>query len=185
MLNELKKSLKSERQDKKIFDIVVFGSSVKGKDAPGDIDIAVIFREGTLKERLNKIQEIKKKINIDKKVDIKAMMLDDLFKEEFFGRSGIILEGISLFNGKAFSEKIDLTGWSLFYYNLKEKSHSEKVKINYLLSGRKSPGIVKSLEGKYLSPGTVLIPIKNSLEFEEVLKKQKISFEKKNILIQN
>ena len=55
MLKELKKCLKN-KNDKTIFDILVYGSSVKGKEKPNDIDIVVIFRSGNLKERLFKIQ---------------------------------------------------------------------------------------------------------------------------------
>ena len=58
MLKELRKWLKSEKADKAIFDIVLYGSAVKGKYKPADIDIVVIFKEGTLKERLQKIQSM-------------------------------------------------------------------------------------------------------------------------------
>ena len=54
MLKELKKNLSYLKKDKNIFDIVVYGSSVKGKNHPNDIDIAVIFIEGSLSQRLEK-----------------------------------------------------------------------------------------------------------------------------------
>src|SRR3989304_1036780 len=105
MQKELMNLLKSEINED-IFDIVVYGSTVKGKDQPADVDILVIFRRGTLKERLNKIQVIKKKIKISGKVDIKGILLEELFSPSFFGRSGIFIEGISITEGKHFSEKI-------------------------------------------------------------------------------
>src|SRR3989338_8909452 len=100
MLKELKKYLKNYKKDKNIFDIVVYGSGVKGKAVPNDIDIAVIFKEGSLKERLAKIQSIKKKIKLGKNIDIKGIVWEEMFQEQFFARSGIFLEGISLFDGK-------------------------------------------------------------------------------------
>lgn len=183
MIEELKKSLKSQIKDE-ILDIILYGSSVKGKQTQGDIDLAVIFKEGNLRERLNRIQDIKRKIRTNNKVDIKGILLVDLFKEEFFGRSGIIFEGISLRDGKQFCNKIGFENSSLFIYNLKGKSHTEKVKFNYIMSGRYGRGVLEVLEGNQLGPGIVLIPVKNSIEFESLLKKQNISYSKKNILIQ-
>lgn len=184
MLKKLKKYLKPKKQDKTIFDIVVYGSAVKGKTMPRDFDIIVIFREGTLKERLTKIQSIKKNIKLEKKIDVKGILWEELFQEEFFARSGIFLEGISLFDEKPFSHKVGFEGFTIFMYNLQDKTHTEKVKFNYILSGRDDIGIVKMLEGKHLAPGIIQIPIKNSLEFEEVLKRHNINCSKKNLLIQ-
>ena len=180
MLTELRKSLKNEKKDQTIFDIVIFGSAVKGKSRPNDIDIMVIFREGKLKERLNQIQKIKKKIKI--KVDLKGILWEELFQKEFFGRTGIFLEGISLFDGQSFSKKIGFLPSVIFLYNLKDKTHNEKVKFNYLLSGRGTQGMVKRLGGKHLSPGVIEIPIKNSSEFEEILKDNGIKYSKREVL---
>ena len=183
MLKELRRLLKNEKKNKDIFDILVYGSFTKGKYDPRDIDIAVIFREAKLKERLEKIQLIKRKIK-SKKIDIKAYLLEDLFKKEVFSRSGLFLEGVSVFDGRSFSRKIGFKGFVLYVYNLRGKTHTDKVKFNYVLSGRNGKGIVEMLEGKHLSPGTILMPVKNSFEFEDVLKLHKISFKKKNMLVQ-
>lgn len=184
MLKELKKWLKSEKIDKTIFDIVLYGSVAKGKLKPADIDIIVIFRNGSLKERLQKIQNIKKKIKAEINMDIKGILWEELFQEQFFARSGIILEGISLFDEKPFSYKIDFEGFVLFIYDLRDKSHTEKVKFNYVLSGRKDIGMVKRLEGKHVAPGVIQIPIKNSVEFEEMLKTHNINYSKQGCLVQ-
>ncbi len=185
MLKELKRCLKNNN-DKTIFDIVVYGSSAKGKEKPNDVDIVVIFRSGNLKERLTKIQEIKKDIRLSKevKLDIKGILLEELFDANFFGRSGIFLEGISLIDEKIFSEKMGFSGYSLFVYSHKGKTHTEKVKFNYLISGRKSKGIIELFNGKHIAPGVIQIPIEKSFEFENILLRNKISFVKKNILIE-
>ena len=184
MLKELKKYLKSEKTDKTIFDIVLYGSAAKGKTKPADIDIIVIFRSGTLKERLQKTQSIKQKIKLEKNIDIKGILWEELFQEQFFARSGIVLEGISLFDEKPFSHKIDFEGFVFFIYGLRNKSHTEKVKFNYVLSGRKDIGMVKRLEGRHIAPGVIQIHIKNSIEFEDVLKRHNISYSKQNCLVQ-
>lgn len=184
MLTELKKWLKKYKQDNDIFDIVIYGSIVKGKSTPGDLDLLVIFRNGTLRDRLAKIQQIKKRIRTKGKIDIKSVLLEELFQKEFFARSGIFLEGVSIFDNKPFANKIDFKSSFLFIYNLKDKSHTEKVKFNYILSGRNQRGMVEKLRGKHLAPGIIEVPAKNSFEFEEVLKMHKINYRMKGVLTQ-
>src|SRR3989304_6680246 len=184
MLNTLKKLLESEKKSKEIFDIVIFGSLMKGEEKPRDIDILVIFLEGTLRERLEKIQKIKfnlKKI-INEEIDIKEILLKDLFSPNFLAREGIFLEGFSVFNNRNFSETIGFRGHSLFWYNLKEMSHAQKVKFNYILAGRGTRGVIEQLEGERIVNGAVKIPIKNSLVFEGILKANKVDYRKKNVL---
>src|SRR3989344_1927544 len=177
MLKQLRKSLESEKNDNSIFDIVVYGSAVKGKAAANDVDLAVIFLEGTLRERLDKVQSIKKKLKSFDRVDIKQLLLKDLFSTEFLARTGILLEGISLFKNKKFSELIGFESYTLFWYDLKGLSHTEKVKFNYLLAGRGTmKGMIEELKGERLANGAVKIIIENSLEFEEVLKKNSVSY---------
>ena len=184
MLNELKNSLKKENKDKEIFDIVIYGSAARGKPKPNDIDIVVIFRSGSLKERLEKIQKIKHKLDTKLKIDMKSILLEELFQPEFFGKTGIFLEGISVFNDKMFSRKIGFESTTNFTYNLKDKSHTEKVKFNYILSGRGKEGLIELLNGQHIAPGVIEIPIRNSDEFTQFLQQHKIDFKKKNVLKQ-
>jgi predicted nucleotidyltransferase len=185
MLKLLKKCLDSEKKDKTIFDIVVYGSSVKGKTSARDIDIAVIFLGGTLRERLDKIQDIKAKLksSLDKEIDIKQILLQDLFSSDFLARTGILLEGESIFRDKKFCETLGFKAFSLFWYDLAGLTHTQKVKFNYILAGRRGlKGIIKELEGERLVNGAVKIPIPHSIEFEEVLKANNIHYKKKDIL---
>lgn len=179
---KLKQWLNKEKKDKTIFDIVVYGSSVKGKTKPNDIDVLVIFKEGSLKERLIKIQAIKKKIEIP--IDIKGILWEELFRPEFFARAGILLEGLSIFENKPFCSKLGFEGYTMFTYSLQNKSHTEKIEFNYILRGRNKVGIIKQLEGHHKGPGVILIPIKNSLEFEDVLQMHVVEYKKKNMLIE-
>ena len=183
MLNDFKKWLGNEKKDPTLFDIIMYGSSVKGKTLPEDIDLLVIFREGSLKERLQKLQELKKKIKTDKKIDIKSILWEELFDPAFFARTGVLLEGISIFDGKTIAQKLGFQGNVLFVYSLKEKTHTQKVKFNYVLSGRNGAGIVKKLEGKHLAPGVIMIPIRHALEFEDVLKLHDIRYQRFQVLV--
>jgi predicted nucleotidyltransferase len=185
MLKDLKKYLESEKKDRTIFDIVIYGSFVKGKEKAGDIDIIVIFLEGSLKERLDKLQKIKANLKTrlnSLALDLKQILLKEIFSPSFFAKTGIFLEGISIFNDRKFCETIGFKSFTLFWYNLRELTHSQKVKFNYLLAGRNTKGIINELSGERLVNGAIKIPIENSSIFEEILKNNNISYSKKNIL---
>ena len=183
MLKQLQRKLAKEKKDKSIFDIILYGSAVKGKSKPNDLDIAVVFRQGALRERLEKIQQIKRKIENGGKIDIKGILLEELFREEFFARSGLFLEGISVFSSRPFAEKIGFSAYSLFVYSLKDKTHSQKVQFNYLLRGRDKRGVLEMMEGKFVSPGAVIISPAHSVEFGEILQRNHIQHKKTDILV--
>jgi len=184
MLKNLEKYLESEKKDKSIFDVVIYGSAVKGKEDTRDIDILVIFLEGNLEERLNKIQQIKFRLKnkIEPNIDIKQILLKELFSAEFLARTGAMLEGISVFKNKKFCETLGFTSFALFWYSLEGLMHSQKVKFNYILAGRGKKGIIEDLSGKRLVNGAIIIPIENSLAFEKILNDNKVKYTKKNIL---
>ncbi len=184
MLNKLKKQLESEKKDKTIFDIIIYGSFVKGKNVPNDIDILVIFLQNDLRERLDKIQEIKNKLkNLNINIDIKQILLTELFSSEFFARTGVLVEGVSIFKNKKLSEVLGFKAYTLFWYSITNLTHTEKVKFNYILAGRNSlQGIVKDLNGERLVNGAIKIPIEKTLEFEEILNSSKVQYKKKDIL---
>ena len=183
ILEKLKKCLISEKREN-ILDIIVFGSLVKGNQNPRDIDVLVIFLQGTLKERLDIIQEIKNKLKtkIDANIDIKQALLKDIFSPEFLARTGIMLEGLSVFRDKKFCQTLGFNSYTIFWYNLAGLSHTQKVKFNYILSGRNQKGIIKILKGERLVSGAVKLPMEYSNEFEEILKNNKVNYNKRNIL---
>lgn|SRR3989338_1225207 len=188
MLKKLKEYLKSEKKDKAVFDIIIYGSAVKGKEKARDVDILVIFLDGSLRERLDKLQKIKSDIkNLvndlkDLTLDIKQIQLKELFSSEFFARTGIFLEGVSVFKDNRFSELFGFRPFTLFWYSLKNLTHSQKVKFNYILSGRGAKGVIEELGGDRFVNGAVKIPIEHSLIFEEILKANNVHYFKKNIL---
>jgi len=167
-----------------LFDIVLYGSSAKGKDEARDIDILLVFKEKKLKERTDISQELKeilyKKIE---KIDIKTINLEELFEKEFLARQGVLIEGYSLLYNTPFSKKLGFKGYALFTYNLKNLDHNRKTKFTYALIGRKSQGIIKQLSAEPLGKGAVIIPIENSLIFEDFLQKWEINYNKKSILV--
>lgn len=179
MLKRLKKFLKDEG----IVDIVLYGSKEKGRTKPGDRDILVIFKGGRLKDRLDIVQKIKKDLNCSG-LDIKQILVTDIFNPAFFARTSIFLEGVSVKSGSHFSRSLGFKAYSLFSWSLRNLKHAEKVKFNYILSGRGGAGLLDYYNGKRLASGAALVPIESSDAFEEALHENKVGFSRKNILVE-
>lgn len=184
-LKFLESESKSLKRDRSIFDIVLYGSSVRGKIDSRDVDILIIFKEKPLIERAEIAQKFKEKINKKSdELDIKTITLSELFESDFLARQSILSEGYSLVNGAPFSERMGFLSYSLFTYHLRNLDHNNKTKFTYSLIGRgKNQGISKKLNAKPLGKGAVLLSIENSSFFEDFLKKWKINYNKRNILV--
>lgn len=183
-LKYLRSESKKFAQKKEIFDIVLYGSSVKGEEKPNDIDILILFEKKPLKERTEIAYEFKILISRRYKIDVKTINLRELFEKEFLARQGILIEGYSLLHKEKFSDRFGFKGRSLFTYNLKNFDHNKKTKFIYALIGRrKEKGILKQLNIISYGKGVYEVPIENSLIFEEFLKKWDVNYHKENILI--
>jgi len=189
MLKKYQKLLKSicnkfKKKHKDVADVVIYGSSVKGKINSRDTDIMVIFFSTELKIRLEYVQELKNQLRVSlESIDVKSMNFSDFFDCAFLARQGILIEGISLIDQKPLSEKLGFKGYALITYNLANLSHTEKIRFNYALNGRKGIGVLQDLKGISLGKGVVQIPIVNSLTFEEFLEKWNIKYKSKHALI--
>ncbi|MBN1386083.1 nucleotidyltransferase domain-containing protein [Candidatus Woesearchaeota archaeon] len=181
MQKRLIRSLRDEKRPE-IFDIILYGSAFKGKEGR-DLDIVVIFKTATLRERLDQIQRIKDNLKASyDNIDIKQTTLEELFSSAFFARTGILTEGISVFRNKPLPEVLGFRSYVLFWYSLDGLTHAQKVKFNYILAGRGSKGMLKELEGERLVNGAIKIPTKDSLKFESILEANKVTYKKKAIL---
>ena len=138
------KSFISKTKPSGLFDIVVYGSSMKGKNNPTDTDIILLFKEIDLNKRLEIAQNFKNLIKTEiKNPDVKTINLSEFFEVSFLARQGILIEGHSLVHDSSLSERLGFKGYSLFSYNLKNLNHNDKTKFTYSLIGRSSEGILK------------------------------------------
>lgn len=188
MLNNCLKFLQSESRkfSKKnnVFDIVLYGSSVRDKEDPNDIDILLIFVNEKFESRLKLVQEFKDKIkNKLKNLDIKSINLEELFDKNFLAGQGVLIEGISLVHLKPISKSFGFKGYSLFTYSLKNLNNSKKTSFTYSLLGRNKEGILKQTNALQLGKGAIAIPIEKSAIFEDFLKNWKIDYKERKILI--
>jgi len=169
------------KNKKEIVDIVIFGSFVKGKILPKDIDICIVFRE-KINEELNKMigDEFSKKLV----VHVSSLLIDNFFLKTHSLAKTLLKEGASLVNGKSLSENLGFSQNVLFSYSLKGKEQKEKTKIVYVLKGRnKKSGFVDSVNGKWLADNCFIIPVNADNEVMKILNKWQVKYERKNILL--
>src|SRR3989344_1657843 len=72
-LKSLESISKKLFEKEKLFDIILYGSAVKGKDEPRDIDIVIIFFDEEVRKRLDIAQEFKKYLPKELKLDIQTL----------------------------------------------------------------------------------------------------------------
>jgi len=168
---------------KEAIDIVLFGSAVFDFGNSRDLDVAVIFEKIPLKKQLDYSQKIKNQLKkkFDKEVHINSFDYYSLFKSGNFAREGILFYGKSLISGKNFAERFGLKPVLRIRYKLEKLEKKEKVKFNYLLSGRGGKyGLFKKYSGKILAPGIIEISPEHEKVFLEKMKaiSKNISVEK-------
>jgi len=169
-LSQIKSKLKKYLSNRDILDIIIFGSAVKGKILPRDIDIAVITKK-----------EIK--------VNIPGFHVSVIKPEDFFVKVPSIVhtllrEGYSLKNEKSFSEVYNFSSRVLFKYDLVSLNASTRVKIVNILRGKnKEKGLVKENSGEWLANQVFIVPAWNEYIFEKLFLNFKIKFNKFHILI--
>jgi len=168
-LSLIKNKLKKYLKDKEILDIIVFGSAVKGKVAPQDIDIAVITDK--------------------QKIEISGFHVSILKPGEFFINPPSIIhtllrEGYSLKNKCSFSQIYKFSNKILFKYELTNLKPSLKVKIVNILRGKnKEKGLVKENNGEWLANQVFIVQVENENIFEKLFLNFQIKFKKFYILM--
>ncbi len=170
--NKLKKITKSHLE---VLDIIMFGSVVRGKQDPTDVDILVLF-----KNKVNKEIEYIIRKELEKeypKVSILSKTEKTVQDEAFDARESILFEGLSLLTGKSIAEKHGFSPWGMVKYNFKEWNNLQKTKLYHALNGRNnSKGILSLLSCIKLSDSLILVPLDKIEEFKEFLEQWKLEY---------
>jgi predicted nucleotidyltransferase len=165
----IKKDLREILKDKEVYDIILFGSFVKGKANPKDIDVAIISN--------------KKFDNLGKKFHASFISLDDFFKPIGLMNT-LFREGYSLRKNKSFSEVYGFKNKCLFKYELSGLSASEKVMaVNFLRGKNGDKGLVLNKYGEWISNQVFLCPVIYDSIFDRFFINSKIKFKKYYVLI--
>lgn len=178
LMNYLRKNLKG-LDLAEVIDIFLFGSAVKGKEFPKDIDICIIFRK-KISEKL--IKDIENKLK-EFDIHISSLIADNFFQKPHSLIKTLLAEGISVFSKKSFAQGFGFSSYVIYSYNLSEIRPSKKVRFVYLLKGRKEPGIVKKINGEWLADSCFIIPMEKDSEMLVIFKKWSIPFKRKEALI--
>lgn len=167
---DLKKLLK---RYKEINDIYLFGSFVKGKFRPADIDIAVI----TDKKDFELLKRVIKELDKYPKLHIEMFMFSEIFTEPIW--KSLLSEGFSIKKNKYLRELMDIDSGVLYNYDLRKLNHSEKTMFNRAFKEE-----IKITNSDHISAGTAITPIGQEKEFDDFLSRwEKAKVKKKRILI--
>jgi len=170
ILSSIKNKVRKYLDNPKVLDIIIFGSFVKGKETPEDIDLAFIT-----KEELN--------INLPK-FHIAILSPEDFFINPPTLVNTLLREGYSIKNNKNFSESYNFKPRVLFNYELSSLNPSLKVKIVNMLRGKKQEkGLVNENNGEWIANQVFIVPTNNENVFEKLFINFKIKFKKKYLLM--
>lgn len=177
LLNKLRIFLNTNRNE--LLDIILFGSTVKGKEKPKDTDIILIFRN---KENEEVAHNLRKTI-AQHNPDITTKTYKNLY-DNFTAKESILKEGYSIQYNAFIAEKAGYKSMILIKYNLKNKTKNEKNKFYFSLTGRNgNKGMTQIIHIKKFTNNTILCNIEKIEETREYLKTQKIEYEEIPIII--
>ena len=154
-----KRVCKSERS---VFDIVLFGSSIKEKRRPEDVDICIILSQDLKQPEIKRISDSLRGYHVE------HLLLSELYTEPLW--QTIIHEGLSLTHNKPLHEILGFSSQLLFTYNLERLSPVRKSVFSHALFGRSgTEGVLKEAKGKALGRGCILVPVETSEKIREFL----------------
>ncbi len=165
-----------------VLDIIVFGSSVRGKEKPKDLDILLLFKQ---KEKREIEYELRKKLEKEyPAVEVTSKSYENIGKKEFQAREAFLSEGFSLIKKENIAESLGFKTKVLFKYELKGWTQSKRMQFQYALYGRnRKSGMVKQLHLVKFADTMLLCPIEHTEACKEFLGYWKLNTEGINILI--
>ena len=170
-----------------IWDVVLYGSYVRGKEHARDIDFAIIIpSKVSVGKKLIIAQELKENIESiapTLQLDVKVVDIDDFFDLNFLAKQAIIAEGYLILRKKYISDLFGFKTFALVNYSLEGLTYSQKKMLYYALRGRRgSKGVLEGIKGELISRELLKIPIQAYYEIEELLKLHKVKFKTEFII---
>ena len=149
-------------------DIVLFGSFLREKTRPADIDIALLVQEKD-ENQLEKIEEEIRSLLPEHGIDITVLTLKDLYFPLWIS---IIQEGWSIAKEQYLAQLYEIEPVKLYKYSIKHMTPVQKVQFD-----RGLKKMTENLQGIRLTRAVILIPLQKSEAFEAFLKTWKIEYE--------
>lgn len=170
IIQKARSKLSKLLKDKEVIDIILFGSAIKGKANPNDIDVCIIT-------------------NKEQSMDINGFHISQLTPEELISGgltlpNTLLREGFSLKHNTAFADLFRFKNKILYTYSLTSLNPSKKVQMVNILRGRnKNNGLVLESKGEWLSNQVFTIPLDSEYLFDKLLSNFNIKYTKNYILI--
>lgn len=155
MKEDLRKLLKKYRD---VEDFYIFGSFVKGKFRPSDIDIALI----TYKKDFDLLSDVLKELKEYPNLHIEMFLFKEIFTEPVW--KSLLSEGFSVRKNKYLRDLMSIKSGVLYKYDLKKMNKSEKTMFNRAFTEE-----IKMTHGMRVSAGTAITPIEQEKEFDDFL----------------
>jgi predicted nucleotidyltransferase len=167
-----------------VLDVILFGSFIRDKLNPTDIDILILCSNKKLLNE-DEVYSFRKNLEkIDKKFSISIESYSSLLDSNFLARESILSEGFSLVKKKFLHESFGYGTFIMFRYSLKELNNSKRMQFYYALYGRgKNKGIIEKDKSYKLSNEIILSSVENSEIFRNLFDGWRISYTESEILI--
>ncbi len=167
----MKKILKKTLKKYNLIDIIIYGSFVKNKDYPKDLDLAVLVDEK--KPELNSL--IKQELSIEK-THIEIISVKELYPSSLL--ISLITEGFSIKEDKYFKDILGIKPMKLYSYELKTLNRSQKTLFSKALNS-----FLKKSNGIKIGYCTLMVPVNFSGYFEEFLEAWNLRYKVKQWLV--
>ncbi|MBW3004168.1 nucleotidyltransferase domain-containing protein [Candidatus Woesearchaeota archaeon] len=170
-LKELKEDLsRLLRKYKDVEDFYIFGSFVKGKFKPADIDVGMIVHKKDYPLLAKVVKDLKG-------LHVEMFMFKEMFTEPIW--KSFLSEGYSVRRGGFLRDLMKIESYVLFQYSLKSLNRSEKTMFNRGFTLK-----LRGVRGKPIAPGAVMIPVEHENAFDEFLEVwDKVKVKKKRVLV--
>ncbi|MBI5398034.1 nucleotidyltransferase domain-containing protein [Candidatus Woesearchaeota archaeon] len=163
------------KQHSEVIDIILFGSAVRGKERPNDVDVLVLFEDKIDKEVEYMIRKELEKSS--KGIAIISKTKRTLVEDSFDARESIFCEGKSLLDRRNLAADYGFTSFGMFKYDFRRWDKLMKTKFYYALNGRSSKkGVADALNCIKLSDSLILAPLEHIEEFREFLESWKLPY---------
>jgi len=146
-------------EDPEVLDVLIFGSTVRGKQTPSDLDVCVIWkgRKRAVPGAISKTYA-------------------ELFSPDFLAREDVLSDAFSLRLNKRLAEAFGYDSFVGFMYSLRRKDYNERARFHNALRN-----ISKELEILRFK-GFALVPVAVSEKFKDFLEYWKVPFRETRIL---
>lgn len=161
----------------KVIDVILFGSSARGKFSPGDLDLCILLCDEQEKESIDLADSLGRIAdNLKLKAHITILTSGAFVSGDTLAKT-LLNEGYSIRHSLSFAEVLGFSSKSLFVYSLKKFTPSKRVRFHYLLRGRYgTKGILSELGGKFMGTGTISVPSDKEDLLKEIFDEWKVDY---------